>query len=214
MEELSQYVDYTSLPQPDGSVSIYVGGQVPLVIGDHAYQLAVDNSNPNQTAIRDERDNDVTSTVTRGKLAAQIEIRNETIQDLRGDLNTLATTFADQVNFVLSQGLDTNGTSPIRDLFTYDPAGSAATLGVNPLDPSELAGAAMGNPGGNDNILNLVSLSHTQQVNGMTFTQFYGQMTASVGRDLQAANDDKAVRDQLLSQAHDMRKRSEWRVAG
>jgi len=44
LEELSQLVNFHSLQQPDGSVTVYVGGQTALVTNDQAYAIQGDFS--------------------------------------------------------------------------------------------------------------------------------------------------------------------------
>jgi len=42
LEQLSQLTNITALQQPDGTVSVYLGGQAPLVVGGHAYDVQGD----------------------------------------------------------------------------------------------------------------------------------------------------------------------------
>ena len=44
LEELSQFVDFTALPQEDGSVSVFIGGQTAAVIGDHKGPISIANA--------------------------------------------------------------------------------------------------------------------------------------------------------------------------
>jgi flagellar hook-associated protein 1 FlgK len=39
LEQLSQYANFTALQQPDGSISVYLGGQTPIVIGNQSYAI-------------------------------------------------------------------------------------------------------------------------------------------------------------------------------
>src|SRR5260370_23747093 len=69
LEELSQYADFKALQQPDGTVSVYLGGQTPLVMGDTTLTLQTDFSAP-QTTIRDSNGKDITKIIQMAKLAA------------------------------------------------------------------------------------------------------------------------------------------------
>src|SRR5579871_49856 len=59
LEQLSQLVNFTALQQPDGSVTVYVGGQEPLVVGDQTYAIQGDFSSA-QTAIDSSTGRDIT----------------------------------------------------------------------------------------------------------------------------------------------------------
>ena len=59
LESLSQVVHYTALQSADGTLNVYLGGQTPLVIGDHTFSIAGDFSGV-QTRIRDSLGSDIT----------------------------------------------------------------------------------------------------------------------------------------------------------
>src|SRR5580700_10077782 len=147
LEQLSQYVNFTTLQQPDGTISVLVGGQTPLVEGDQAYDIQGDFSTQ-QTAILSSTGSDITSQITGGQLAAAVDDNNNVIPGYLTSLNTLAQSFADQVNGALDNGIDENGAAPTTDLFSYDPVeGAASTLTVNPLTTDQIAAALPGAPG-------------------------------------------------------------------
>src|SRR5207245_1032596 len=118
LEELAQVVNYTALFQQDGSVTVMVGGQTPLVVGSHAYQISAASGVPGglppgnpgvppSAIIVDSAGREVTSQFTGGTLGALLDVRNRVIASFLGDvnqpgeLNRLAQTFADRVNQVL-----------------------------------------------------------------------------------------------------------------
>jgi flagellar hook-associated protein 1 FlgK len=207
LEELSQYADFKALQQPNGAVTVYLGGQTPLVLDDTALHLQADFSSP-QTKILDPNGNDITSQIQSGKLGGLLQVKNTALPSYMTDLNTLAQTFADQVNTTLSNGIDPSGNSPGMDLFTYDTnLGAAVTLDVNPLTPNQIAAALPGAPGGNGNALALAQLVNAKPVNGYSFAQFYGGVAGHVGRDLAAAQDETTTGQQLLTQAQSLRSR-------
>jgi flagellar hook-associated protein 1 FlgK len=141
LEELSQYVDFKALQQPDGSVTVYMGGQTPLVMGNSSMPLQADFSSP-QTKILDAAGKDVTSQIQSGKLGGMLQTKNVALPSFLADLNTLAQSVADHVNSSLSQGIDQSGAAPTTDLFSYDTAvGAATSLSVNALTPDQIAAA-------------------------------------------------------------------------
>jgi flagellar hook-associated protein 1 FlgK len=205
LEQLSQLVNFTTLQQPDGTVSVYVGGQTPLVSGAQAYALQADTSTP-QTAVLSSTGADITSQITGGQLDALIDDNNNVIPGYVTQLNTLAQSLADQVNNSLDQGIDENGAAPTQDLFTYDPVlGAAGTLAVNPLTPDQIAAALPGATGGNGNALNLAQLANGTNTNGYTFSEFYGNLGGQVGSDIASAQGNETTKQNLLSQAQALR---------
>jgi flagellar hook-associated protein 1 len=148
LEDLSSLVNITALKQPDGSMTVMLGGQTPLVVGEFQYGIGVDISVPDPTVatypsgppsaqILDSSGQVITSQVTAGRLGGLLDVRNNVLASLEGDssqagsLNILAKTFADRVNTLLTAGqIDTNGTvdpvtgvtspTPGVALYSYD----------------------------------------------------------------------------------------------
>jgi len=205
LEQLSQYVNFTALQQPDGTISVFIGGQTPLVVGNQVYDIQGDFSTA-QTAILSSTGADISGTITGGQLSALLDDKNSVLPSYVSDLSTLAGTLADQVNSTLAGGVDQNGASPSTDLFNYDPSiGAALTLTVNSLTPDQIAAATPDAPGGNGNAVALGQLASAKTVNGYTFAQFYGNLGGRVGNDLSSAQDSQTTKQNLLSQAQSLR---------
>jgi flagellar hook-associated protein 1 FlgK len=205
LDELSQYVNFTVLQQPDGQTSVYLGGQTPLVVGEQSYAIQGDFSTP-QTAILSSSGTDITDQVANGQLGAELNDNNNLLPSYVSGLNTLAQTFADQVNNGLNNGIDENGAAPVTNQFTYNATtGAAASLAVNPLTPDQIAAASPGAPGGNGNALALAALANAPVANGYTFAQAYGNLGGQVGSDLSSATNNSTTDEALLSQAQSLR---------
>jgi len=203
LEQLSQLVNISVLQQPDGLVSVYVGGQTPLVMGDQAYAIQGDFSTP-QTAILSSSGTDITAQITGGQLGAELDDNNNVLPSYVSSLNTLGQTLADQVNNALNNGIDQNGAAPTTNLFSYNAnTGAALSLAVNPLTPDQIAAALPGAPGGN--ALALAALANSPVVNGYTFAQAYGNVGGQVGSDLATAQSNGTSTQSLLSQAQSLR---------
>ena len=208
LEQLSQLVNFTALQQPDGTVTVYVGGQTPLVVGGQVFAIAGDFSTA-QTAILSSTGADISNQITGAKLSALLDDKNNILPSYMQDLNTLAQGVADQVNTTLQNGIDQNGAAPAADLFTYDAnLGAAVTMNVNPLTPDQIAAALPGAPGGNGNALNLAALANAKTLNNYTFSQFYGNLGGRVGRDLSSATDNQTTQQLLLTQAQTLRQQT------
>ncbi len=205
LEQLSQLANFSVLQQPDGTISVYIGGQTPLVVNGQVYQIQGDFSTP-QTRILSSTGADISSQITGGKVSALLDDKNNVIPSYLADLNTLAGNLADKVNTTLTQGIDQNGAAPVTDLFNYDPTlGSALTLSVNSLTPDQIAAALPGAAGGNGNALLLAQLGDVKDSNGYTFTQFLGNLGGRVGNDIASATDSQTTKQNLLSQAQALR---------
>lgn len=205
LEELSQTTDVTVIRQADGTASVYLAGQVPLVVGDHEFAISADFSLP-QTAVLDSSGRDISNVLQNGKLAGAQQEKNQLVPSYVSDLNNLAQTFADKVNQQLAAGVDANGDPPATDLFTYSTSsGAAFSLGVNALTPDQIAAATPDAPGGNGNALNLADLQSSKTVNGYTFTEYLGSLGGRIGRDVASARSDQQTQQGLVTQAQSLR---------
>lgn len=153
VEELSQLVPVQTLQETDGSTTVLLAGQIPLVVGQFKYQIssnvavpavppAKNPSGPPSALILDSAGRDVTADITEGQVGGLLQARNGVLAQLRGDsqqqgqLNQLAQSFADRVNALfmsgnISDAVAATATSPAIPavpgvpLFTYA-AGTAA----------------------------------------------------------------------------------------
>jgi flagellar hook-associated protein 1 FlgK len=204
LEELSQYADVTVLRQPNGSVSVLMGGETPLVMGERQYQIQGDFSGGTATVL-DHNGDDVTYQARGGRLGALLEMKNTTIPSYLNQLNTLAAGIADTMNAALATGVDINGVAGAA-LFTYNSTDdAAATLQVTEITPAELAAASAAQPGGNQNALDLAAMANSPQVDGLSYMAHYARLAGGVGQDLLSASDDEQTHQQLLLQAQSVR---------
>lgn len=172
VQDLSQYVPVTATKQSDGTYTVMLAGQIPLVMGDHQFPLttkmyvpanATNTNSPPLAKVLAADGTDVTSSITTGQLGALLNFRNTVLPQYIGDanqtgsLNTLAQKLADTVNGILTSGnvsdASADGVTPAVAgvaLFTYDTANvtnAAASLSVSStITPSQLAAIAPGPP--------------------------------------------------------------------
>jgi flagellar hook-associated protein 1 FlgK len=233
LENLSQVVHFTSTVADDGTVTVLLGGQTPLVIGDHQYNissqfappasLAAGNPGvPPSASILDSAGRDVTAQFTGGQLGALLDMHNRVLAGFLGDasqpgeLNRLAQAFADNVNQILSAGNISDGPPPVPGvpLFSYDTSNAtrtAATLALDPaVTPDQLAAIDPGPPEvSNGTALKLAALANPQnasdQIDNVSYVEFFGNLAAGVGRELSNANDQQAIQTQLVAQAQSLR---------
>ena len=180
LETLSGLAGITARFESDGSVTLLMGGQTPLVIGTHQYSIQSSYSgtanpvNPNAPPaahIVDANGQDVTANVVGGTLGGLLTVRNTVLPSLQGDsqqagaLNQIAKQVADRVNQILATGLDSAGNAG-TPLFTYDAssgADTAQTLAINPNITAEYSGGAR--PGS-------AAGGQRDRVNALQFRQF------------------------------------------
>jgi flagellar hook-associated protein 1 FlgK len=208
LESLSKFADIATVQAQDGSFSVFLGGQVPLVMGSTQFSISASNSS-GSLSIHDENGNDITSHVTNGQLGALKQLQNTTIPGYQSQLDQLATSVADTINAQLASGVDQNG-NPGTPLFTYNAAAPAKTLALTSITSAQLAAASSANPGGNDNAIALAHLQNTavSSLGNFSFTGYYGNLSSAVGRDISNATNDQTTHTQLLAQAQSVRSES------
>jgi flagellar hook-associated protein 1 FlgK len=209
LEKLSQLVNFTTTTSADGETNIYLGGQQALLIGGRQYSLSTSTAN-GQFKVLDASGNDVSSSVTGGKLGALMHLANTLIPNYENQLNQLAQGIADTVNNQLTSGTyqDATGTTqPGLALFTYTAGAAAKTLAVTSITGSQIAAASASNPGGNDNAVALTNLQTAAipVLSNLTFAEYYGTIGGNVGADSGQAQNNETTQQQLLSQAQNLR---------
>jgi len=166
LEQLSQYIDFSAIQESDGSYTILMNGQTPLLIEAQQYQIssqpapipddAAYPGGPPHTEIVSSSGADITADSTAGQLGALLNVANTVLPSYLGDanqpgdLNSLAKQFADCVNGLLTAGNISDGdpangvpATPGVPLFTYDTNNDtnvAASLAVSStITPDQLA---------------------------------------------------------------------------
>ncbi len=205
LESLSQLTDISVIKDSTGAYNVTIGAQTPLVLGFTQLPISAGNLS-NQTEILDSQGNDITSQISQGQLGALIAEKNTTLPGYMSSLNTLAQSLSDSVDAQLAQGVDQNGNSPTTPLFSYDQASDAAsTITVNNLTPDQIAAASASAPGGNGNAVALTQMATSPQINGFTFTQYYGNLGSQIGNDVAGATADQQQAQDQLNQAQSQR---------
>ena len=229
LEQLSNLMSITVQTEPDGTVTVMIAGQAPLVTGGTATTLDVEfppdptptypAAPPDAHIVVKSNGQDLNSIVSSssGQIAALLQFRNVTIPsviggpEVQGSINQLAQSIADQVNALLTSGQTSSG-APGVPLFTYNsslPTSIARTLALNPaITASQLAPVDPGPPAVANGIADqLAQLSSTGTVSGtsMTYTDFYSSIAQSIGNQQASASAAQQTESQLLSQAQNAR---------
>ncbi len=231
LQQLSELTNMTTIQRPNGTMTVLLGnGQTDLVDGTTVQPLSVSYSipqppppaNPNgpvSAQIQDANGHDITTQITGGQISGLLAVRNQVLPSIQGNgtqagsLNQLAQAFADRVNAVLTAGVVSSGPPVVNGaaLFTYDATNAtnvAASLSVSPTATTATLAAADGTTS-NGTALALANLQSSQnpadQMNGQTFTEFYGSVAASVGSSLATAQTGQSQSKDAVTQAESMR---------
>lgn len=193
LADLSAAIGIQSLEDKEGNVMVQLPGGQPLVqkgsvlklesvIVEKEFRMQVTTSTGTSTP--------VDTTTLGGAFKGLLEIRDNLIPDLEGQLDKLAYTLATEVNALHSTGTDLNGTTGnlfFEALPTVDPPddpwlGAANALKVALTSPNQLAAGESGAPGDNTIALQIAALSSAKIVDGTdTLTGAYSRISAQVG---------------------------------
>jgi flagellar hook-associated protein 1 FlgK len=200
LQQLSSLVDITTTTNPNGSINVLAGGQLPLVLGDQAYTLSANPSVAAGAQIASSAGGNSPDSFS-GQLGALLDTQNNTIDPLLGSngnpgtLNTLASGFASRVNTLLTSGV-TAGGAPGVPIFTWDPTdptNAARTLALDPTVTADQLGlATTGPPAQSNGIANTLaalpsSTNSADLIAGQSAEGLFGSIAASVGQQLSDA---------------------------
>ena len=227
LESLSQLADITVSFAPNGTATVLLGGQTPLVIGAQQYTIQASfaptgtSTIPNATPdarILDASGQDITSHISQGSLAGLLNVHNTVLASLQGNgqqqgaLNQLAQQVADRVNSILTSA-QTAGGQAGSPLFTYNPASPADVAQTLTLDPNITAATlAPVNPGpppvSNGAALQLAGLGNStapaDQISGQTILQYLSNMASQAGQRASDAQTGSNLHAQLLAQSRSL----------
>ena len=232
LEQLSNDANLSVSRQTDGTWSVLMNGQTPLVIQNKVFALsagtappaagAANPSAPPHLTIFDAGGTDITADTTGGQLGSLLNTANTVLPGYLGDgtqagsLNILAKSFASHVNGLLTAGYQSSGPPPVPGipLFTYDlnnATNVAQTLQVNPaITGAQLAAISAGPPQVSNGVpLALSQLANptsaSDKINGLSYTQYYAGMASNVGTLLATATSDAQTAQAAVTQAKNVR---------
>jgi len=217
LESLSNLVGIDVHYQSDGTATVLMGGQTPLVIGATQNQLSLtpfipasptNVDAPPTATITFSDGTDVTKTVTQGQLAGLLKFNNLTLPAVQGDssqlggLNQLAQAFADTVN-----GLVTPTSGIPLFTTTGGPTNAAASLTVNPdMTAATLVASSVSSANGTaDQLAELGEPTYTDATLGAGYTAFYSSIASSIGQQESTATANQTTQQGLLTQAQNLR---------
>lgn len=232
LEQLSQYVPISALQQADGTYTVLLNGQSTLVAQNRVYAIGLNPIAPDPAAqyaqgpahesVVSAQGIDLTSILTGGQIGSLLNTANVVLPSYIGDgtqageVNTLALQFAQRVNSLLTAGNQSDGPPPVPGvaLFQYDTTNdtnAALSLQVDPsVTPGQLSAISPGPP----EVSNGVPLALSQMANptdpndevgGVSYAQYYGNIAASVGRNVGTATNMVQTQQSAVAQAQNVR---------
>lgn len=114
LEELSTYIGFTTIEQPTGEVSVFVGNGEPLVVGLSANQMTTlfspaDSSQLNIGLQIGNSVGDITNQLSGGKIGGVIDYRDDILGDTLDEMGRIALVLAETMNSQHQKGMDLNG---------------------------------------------------------------------------------------------------------
>ena len=222
LEQLSELANFTTLTAPDGTVTVLLGGQSPLVAGSNDYPNSLSlvtsgaNNAPPQAHILDASGNDITAEIATGRLGADVSVLNGDLAAILGDashngsLNDLVAGLAAAVNALLTSGqIDQTGTPGVALFVAANDATAAATVALNPAcGAAQLVAIQPGPPvvsNGVANQLAALASKPSSMPGNLSFIAYYGATASTAGASANAAQTSLSRDADLLSQAKSLR---------
>jgi len=215
LSELAEIVDFHSVKDSKDSISVFLFNGMPLVEGGQTWELDVVTENhasdPSfyDVVFKDDPDKEViNSSITKGRLAAFLDVRDVTIGGEEGymaSLDALAAALVKEVNAQHIKGYDTNQNLG-EAFFIFDIAPEVKEAGymkvsaaiiddVNKIAASETVNGDGGNAVSMNTIKDKLTMNDTS-----TFSTYYSSLVAQVGQDVAYVNRSFDHHTNLMSQ--------------
>jgi len=206
IRQLSGLIDVQVIQTGNGGIDLATSNGTALVTGAQSSVLTTETGTDGNAQIF-ANGHDITSSISGGSLAGTIQIRDEEIPNVLGQLDQLATGLSNAVNAANVQGFDLNGSAG-GNIFSPPPTGTtgtAATMKVAITDPSLIAASSDGTAGSNGNLSNLSAVATASVVAGQTPINFYSNLVFQVGNATSNTSGDADAATAILQQLQDQR---------
>lgn len=204
IRQLSSLTDVKVIQTEQGE-TLTTGNGSPLVVGNKSFQLATElNASGFHSVTLNKQD--ITSSISAGKLGGLLQVRDKSIPGFSGQLDTFAFQFVEAVNSANRQGFTTSG-SPGQDIFTV-PATSKGAAEGNSLattDPQVIAASVDGAPGSSGNLANLLQVQSSALPMGENPTEAYANLVFQAGSAVANSKASSDASDLIMQQLSDQR---------
>ena len=209
INQLSNLVDVSQIDAGNGSLTLTTSSGAPLVVAGQSFQLTTQPDPATGLQHIFSQGTDITSKITSGQLAGQLQIRDQEIPSIRTSLDTLASSLSSAVNTQNQAGFDLNGAAG-GNIFSPPPAGgvgAASSITLATTDPTKIAasgGSAPGSPGDNTNANALLALQNQNIVAGDTPLNYYSGLVFKIGNDVSTAQINQQSGSLVLQQIQNL----------
>jgi flagellar hook-associated protein 1 len=178
-----------AITKGDNGITLTTGNGTPLVVGSKGFVLQAAIGNDGMEHVLDQSGNDISSWLTGGNLGGNIQTRDQTIPGLLTQLDTLANQFGTAFNAAQASGTDQSGVTG-TDFFKFPPTvppgvppvnGSAASIKMAIVNPSQIASSSDGSAGSNGNLIKLSAVQTNALPSGQTPGDAYASLVYQVG---------------------------------
>lgn len=208
LTQLSQLMGIRTVTTESNGLTVTTTGGALLVSEGQVFQMTSGESG-GVTHFYDSQGADITGDLTGGggQLGGILTVRHQDIPQVESALDTLAYSFATQINSQNAAGSDLQG-NPGAPIFSLpagttaaDPTGSAAGLSVVMTDPSQIAAAATGaGSADNTNATAMTDLGEAPIVNGATPAQYFSDFVTSLGSLVTEVSSENTAQQAALTQ--------------
>jgi flagellar hook-associated protein 1 len=206
INQLSNLVDVSEIDAGHGSLTLTTGSGAPLVVGGQSFQLTTQVDPVTALQHVFSQGADITSKITGGQLAGQLQIRDQEIPAAQTSLDTLSASLANAVNAQHQAGFDLNGAAG-GNLFVPPPAGgvgAASSLAVAITNPAKIAASKDGTAGDNANANALLALQNQAIVSAQTPLNYYSGLVFKIGSDVSNAQTQQQSGSLILQQIQNL----------
>jgi flagellar hook-associated protein 1 FlgK len=192
--------------QTSNGITLSTGNGTPLVVGSQSFALQTTAGTDGMTHVLDSNDTDITSSLTTGDLGGTVQMRDQVIPGLQGQLDSLANQVGAAFNKVQAGGYDQNGNAG-QNFFNLPTgvSGSAATISMNLTDPAGIAASADGTSGSNGNLANFSAIQTSNLPTGANPIDTYANLVYQVGSLTANATAETGALASSLVQLNDQR---------
>ncbi len=212
--QLATLTDINVLHRPGGGMDIDIAGGRALVVGTTSYDLVGTMAGGDGMLQVSINGTDITQEITGGQIGGLLVARDQRIPTYLAALDEQAYALADTVNTIHAAGYDLDGDTG-QNFFGFSTAisgstGAARALIVDPAitsDPTRIAAAGAPLPADNQAARALADARDSRVLNGGTATlsEGWGNFVYRVGRDVQTARQESAMRQEVVLQVETLR---------
>lgn len=184
--------------QTNNGLTLTTGNGAPLVVGSQSFALKAGLNSSGNVSVYSQGQ-DITNTISAGSLGGTIQVRDNGIPSISGQLNTLASQFATAINSAQSSGYDLNGNKG-QALFSFSGSGAASSLSVAISDPNLIAASSDGTSGSNGNVANLLAVGTQALPGGASPNDTYSSLVSGIGNLTLQAEADATAGSSSLTQ--------------